>query len=444
MRFLKACRRKKMTPERTRAEILALGAGSVEGDWARREAARQVPNFRDGLERQIDRAYLGEAEQVKSEKSYDAICAADVQMKPLQWLWENHLLRGALELTTGTKGMGKSQTQCSLAASTTNGCDWPDGTPGPEPMNVIMVTAEDSLQQVVKPRLIAAGANLRRVHFLRRIKSDGKDRWFLLGEDLDALEQMITDIGNVGLVTIDPITAYMGKIDSHNTTDVRGQLGPLADLAERMNVAFSAITHPPKGQGGKAIDQFIGSQAFIAAARIGHLCVPEMQLDASGQPTPTGRRLFAMVASNHRMASPIAYRIEEDVVGEPIPEGGGKADRIRNRATLTETVKVVWLGKVATNADAALQATRQTVKATASVDAISAGTSAGRSGRGQDGDRTRQRTRLQRGSAVQGAQTAQDLYPEGRFGRLGVADQDVTQTVSGSLCLSLMYVLQIF
>ena len=50
---------------------------------------------------------------------------------------------------------------------------------------------------------------MNRVHFLKAIKQDDRRRWFLLGQDLDMLEQMIRDIGNVNLATIDPLTAYM-------------------------------------------------------------------------------------------------------------------------------------------------------------------------------------------------------------------------------------------
>ena len=77
--------------------------------------------------------------------------------------------------------------------------------------------------QDVVPRLIAAGADLSRVAFLKKIRKDKKERMFLLGEDLDVLEQMIRDIKNVGAVFTDPITAYMGKINSNMTTDVRGR-----------------------------------------------------------------------------------------------------------------------------------------------------------------------------------------------------------------------------
>jgi hypothetical protein len=125
--------------------------------------------------------------------------------------------------------------------------------------------------------------------FARMIKSGCS----LLGEDLAKLEEAIEEIGDVGLVTIDPITAYMGgKVDSHRATDVRNQLGPLKDLAERLHVGLSVVTHPPKNAGPRAMDQFIGSQAFIAVPRVGHLCIDEIEQDAGGNRHPTGRTLY--------------------------------------------------------------------------------------------------------------------------------------------------------
>jgi hypothetical protein len=141
--------------------------------------------------------------------------------------------------------------------------------------------------------LIAAGADRDRVVILQSIRKDDQDRMFLLAEDLAELEEAIAEVGDVGLVTIDPITAYMGgKIDSHRATDVRSQLGPLKDFAERIGIGMSAITHPAKNAGARALDHFMGSQAFIAAARMGHLCVDEIEQDASGNRRPTGRMLY--------------------------------------------------------------------------------------------------------------------------------------------------------
>jgi hypothetical protein len=43
----------------------------------------------------------------------------------------------------------------------------------------------------------------------------------------------------------------------------------------------------------QALDHFIGSQVFIAAARLGHLCIEEMTEDAEGGGNqPSGRYLF--------------------------------------------------------------------------------------------------------------------------------------------------------
>jgi putative DNA primase/helicase len=279
--------------------------------------------FKEG-EEAVQKAIDAAAEPPEAEtpndepkaRPYVLVCAADVPARAKDWLWKGHLLRGALELLTGTPGLGKSQIQCSYIACVTTERPWPDGTPSGPPRNVIMVTAEDCLDQEVIPRLTAAGADRKRVYILKTIKKDKMERMFLLGEDIETLAQIIKDIGDIGLVTIDPITAYMGKLDSHRTTDVRGQLGPLAALAERMNVAFSAITHPPKAASQRAIDHFIGSQAFIAAARIGHLCIREFEMDGENA-RPTGRILFANPKNNPHLEMPtLSYRIAELTVGQ--------------------------------------------------------------------------------------------------------------------------------
>jgi hypothetical protein len=270
-----------------------------------------------------------------------AVCAADVVMRPLDWIWHGHLLRGAQELMSGLPDLGKSQVQIGLVACVTARLLWPDGAKAVEPMNVIMLTAEDTADQVVKPRLIAAGADPSRVTILKYIKTDERTkRQFLLAEDLDRLERLVAKIGGVGLVTLDPITAYMGsKTDSHRATDVRAQLGPLKDFAERLNIAVSTITHPAKQAGQRAIDHFIASQAFIAACRIGHLCIPEMEEAADGQ-KPTGRTLLTTPRHAHSEPMPtLVYRKEIVAIDDTI-----------------KSPRVTWDGEINITADAAVAA----------------------------------------------------------------------------------------
>lgn len=292
--------------ERRNDTIAKLVASAVEkkerGEWA----------GKIDLEASIAAGYRSAA---PAQGAAVLVRASEIVMRSKDWLWEGHLLRGAQEISTGSPGLGKSQVQCSLVACVTTKKPWPDGAPGmTEPASVIMITAEDCLDQEVVPRLIAAGADLEKVHFLKCIKTDDKQRQFLLSEDLETLKQCLAEIKDVGLITIDPITAYMGgKVDAHKVTEVRSQLGPLKDFAEENNISVSTITHPPKSSSQRAIDQFIGSQAFIAACRIGHLMIEEKDEDG----IPTGRVLFTHAKHNASEKKPtLAYKQNVMTVGQ--------------------------------------------------------------------------------------------------------------------------------
>jgi hypothetical protein len=235
------------------------------------------------------------------------------------WLWLHRIPRGAQTINTGLPGTGKSQQLIDVVARVTTGTLWPDGQHCPCG-DAILLTAEDQLATTVKPRLMAAGANCDRVFTLPAIHLDAKtSRAFLLTDDLDELDRRLVERPETLLVGIDPVTAYMGagKIDSHKTADVRGVLGPLAALAEKHNVAIYTITHPPKAS-TQAINAFIGSQAFIAAARVGYLTVQET--DDEGR--PTGRSLVTMVKTNVGPLMPtLAYRLAQIPVGDDHRDG---------------------------------------------------------------------------------------------------------------------------
>jgi hypothetical protein len=299
---------------------------------------------------------LARAEQARQRaKALDDIITvnlATVKPRALRWLWPGHLVRGGLELIAGTPEIGKSQVQCQYVACATTGRVWPNGMPGITPCRVIMLTAEDVVDRTLVPRLIAAGANLRLIEELKYVRRNDRNEMFLLAEDLDKLERKIRYFGDVGLVTIDPITAYMGSgkhFDSHRATDGRSQLSPLKQLAETTDVAFSAVTHPAKNASARALDHFIGSQAFIAAARIGHLCVAEMEKDDDGSQRPTGRRFFTQPKIN------IAAKQTTLVYCIDIVQAGSDED-----GTPIEAPVVRWEGETDLTAEQALAAAKPT------------------------------------------------------------------------------------
>jgi hypothetical protein len=102
------------------------------------------------------------------------------------------------------------------------------------------------------------------------VREHDKDRMFSLVTDLHALRQKIVEIGNVALVQIDPISAYLGvgKIDTFRTSDVRAVIGPVKDLAEELQIAIIGILHfNKKTDITNALLRISDSLAFGAAAR---------------------------------------------------------------------------------------------------------------------------------------------------------------------------------
>lgn len=70
---------------------------------------------------------------------------------------------------------------------------------------------------------------------------------------------------DVGLVTIDPVDAYIGAdVDGHKNTAVRAVLEPISEMADRRRVAILAVTHFSKQSGSKALYRFIGSKSQTA------------------------------------------------------------------------------------------------------------------------------------------------------------------------------------
>jgi len=66
---------------------------------------------------------------------------------------------------------------------------------------------------------------------------------FSLITDLQLLQKEITDFGNVVLIIIDPISAYLGhgRVDSYRTTDIRGVLAPIVKMAAAVKTSVIGI-----------------------------------------------------------------------------------------------------------------------------------------------------------------------------------------------------------
>jgi hypothetical protein len=246
---------------------------------------------------------------------------AQVQPARVRWLWPGRLPLGKLAILDGLPGVGKSLVQIDIIARVTTGRPMPDGglPDRAEPGNVVLLTAEDDLADTVVPRLLAAGADLKRVVALRGVlEPDGTERWATL-KDLQVLREAVLDTQAV-LVAVDPLAAYISARMARDE-EVRERLGPLARLAEDAQATVWAIRHlnkqvaltDPILRGG-------GSIGIIGAARAGLLAAFDPG-DPEGE-----RRVLAVTKTNlaRRVAS-LAYRVVE-ADGVPAVEWLGRSD----------------------------------------------------------------------------------------------------------------------
>ncbi|HEV2550793.1 MAG TPA: AAA family ATPase, partial [Stellaceae bacterium] len=284
-------------------------ADHAGGQDALQHILSEAVRGRRALYKPTANGHRGARAQIDGELS--TICVADVEARPIEWLWSGRIARGKLTLLAGNPDLGKSQIAIDVSARLSCGAGWPDGGTATA-CSTLMLSAEDAVEDTIRPRFEAAKADLKRIHVVTMvIEKNGARRSFNLQEDIDRLREKISAIGDVALVVIDPITSYMGaKIDSHRTTDVRGVLEPFAALADETKVAVLGITHPPKAAQSNALHAFTGSLAYVAAARLAFLAIEEADTD---------RRLLLPVKNNIGARAPgLGYRLEQTIVSNGI------------------------------------------------------------------------------------------------------------------------------
>lgn len=180
-----------------------------------------------------------------------AISLADVRRERMDTLFdEGRIPLGEITELTGFEGEGKGLTSVMIAARLSH-----------EQKHTLFLSGEDSPGATIRPRLEAAGADLRYtsvmpMEAILELPNDG-DKLLRLAADVDA-----------AFVVIDPLVSFLGsKVNSWNDHQVRLALAPLRMVAAELRCAMLVIRHLNKGQSEHVRDRSGGSIAFRAFAR---------------------------------------------------------------------------------------------------------------------------------------------------------------------------------
>jgi hypothetical protein len=196
--------------------------------------------------------------------------ARDIRSQRIRWAWEDRCPLRSMVVIAGEKGLGKSLlTNARIPAQVTRGTL--AGELAAQPMDVLIVTAEDDWRTVVKPRLAAHGADLSRVHQVEVVDSSGR-ALLTLPDDVPLLEAQIDRLRGegrpVGMLVVDPIGAFLSSaIDTHRDASLRRALAPLAAMADRLDLVVVVVAHLTKDENTRLINRVNGSNALVNAAR---------------------------------------------------------------------------------------------------------------------------------------------------------------------------------
>lgn len=236
----------------------------------------------------------------------DRILMDRVEIVRLEWLWPGRIPLGKLTMLEGHPESGKSTLTVDLAARVSRGRAMPgcEGMEPRQPGGVVILSAEDDLGDTVKPRLLAAGADIQCI-ISRQNSRD--ERGTLVPVTIEHLAELREDIVSVNakLVIIDPLVAFM-PADTNTNSDhqVRQALAGLVALSADLCVAIVVIRHFRKGPTGNPMHAGGGSIAFTGLTRA--------VLQAGRDPDdPAGERFVLALAKKNlsRGAASLAYRI---------------------------------------------------------------------------------------------------------------------------------------
>ena len=252
-----------------------------------------------------------------SDEDLGIVRASAVRPGNVQWLWKYRLAIGELALTAGDGGIGKSMLIQWILSTITRGGAWPCGEGRAEAGNVVIVSAEDDPATSIKPRLMAMGADLDRITFLkaklitrRAGRPPAVDFMSLGREHHPYWKETFRRLAPTAVV-VDPLPSYLGRgVNDSKNTEIRAVIEPfIEEIVRPAGICLIGNTHLNKSTNAKTpLQRISGSVAYGNIPRNTHLVARD--------PDKPGRRIFQQAKCNDAPDDlpAIAFTVERTTV----------------------------------------------------------------------------------------------------------------------------------
>ncbi len=234
-----------------------------------------------------------------SKKYREVISLDEVMPTSIDWLFEKYIAKSKTTLIEGHPGTGKTFLILWIAAAVTRGGKHFQNQSLFEAANVLLMSAEDGLEDTIRPRIEKMDADLSKVLV-------PKDLFTLDDDGFEKLKNLIKKY-QPGLVIIDPLMPFLeGKKDSNKASDMRPFFKKLSQFANEFGCAIIVTRHLSKSNEQKGITKGLGSIDISAAVRsILQVCEDDKD---------KGLKKVLHVKSNIGMkAKPFGYRLDEGI-----------------------------------------------------------------------------------------------------------------------------------
>ncbi|MFJ8209735.1 AAA family ATPase [Streptomyces sp. NPDC096033] len=188
------------------------------------------------------------------------------------WLWEENgypiIPLGEAGYVAGPGGIGKTTYFLQHVVARLTRGTLPGVFEG-EPRNCAVFCAEDSYEHIVKPRLIAAGADLERVFKIATRTAERDDLVPQFPYDAESLEEFLA-VNEIVFILLDPVMSCLGPNIKHNDPQaIRTVFDAFQPVVERTSSSLISVMHLNRRHGEDATARMSGAHSYSDCARVG-------------------------------------------------------------------------------------------------------------------------------------------------------------------------------